>query len=297
MKTLQNSFEFARQLDAEDPLGKFRDQFHQPSKDGKDRIYFLGNSLGLQPKSTTYFIEKILHQWEEDGVESFFATDEPWLNYHDKLIQPLSDIVGAYPHEISIMNQLTVNIHLMLVSFYRPQGVRKKILVETKAFPSDQYALKSYIKHLGLNPDEVIIEIKSKNDREHLLHEEILELIEKYKDELSLVFLSGVQYYTGQLFDMKEITLAAKRSGAMVGFDLAHAVGNVRLELNKWGVDFACWCSYKYLNSGPGNVSGVFIHARHGLNPQTSRLSGFCLLVFLEISEWGAWSCWRSLRS
>ena len=274
MTTFQSSLEFAQQLDQSDPLASFRNKFHLPNKDGKERVYFLGNSLGLQPKSTTYFIEKILHQWEEEGVESFFAKDEPWMNYHHKLVQPLSIIVGSLPHEISVMNQLTVNIHLMLVSFYRPEGRRNKILVESKAFPSDQYALKSYIRHLGLNPDDVLVEIPFDVNGTACSHEEIKKQIQNHKEELALIFLSGVQYYNGQLFDMQGIAKAAKEAGAMVGFDLAHAVGNVAMKLHEWNIDFACWCSYKYLNGGPGTIGGVFVHEKHH-HSHLNRLEGW----------------------
>lgn len=274
MTTFQSSLEFAQQLDQSDPLASFRNKFHLPNKDGKERVYFLGNSLGLQPKSTTYFIEKILHQWEEEGVESFFAKDEPWMNYHHKLVQPLSIIVGSLPHEISVMNQLTVNIHLMLVSFYRPEGRRNKILVESKAFPSDQYALKSYIRHLGLSPDDVLVEIPLDINGTACSHEEIKKQIQNHKEELALIFLSGVQYYTGQLFDMQGIAKAAKEAGAMVGFDLAHAVGNVAMKLHEWDIDFACWCSYKYLNGGPGTIGGVFVHEKHH-HSHLNRLEGW----------------------
>lgn len=274
MTTFQSSLEFAQQLDQSDPLASFRNKFHLPNKDGKERVYFLGNSLGLQPQSTTYFIEKILHQWKEEGVESFFAKDEPWMNYHHKLVQPLSIIVGSLPHEISVMNQLTVNIHLMLVSFYRPEGRRNKILVESKAFPSDQYALKSYIRHLGLNPDDVLVEIPFDINGTACSHGEIKKQIQNHKKELALIFLSGVQYYNGQLFDMQGIAKAAKEAGAMVGFDLAHAVGNVAMKLHEWNIDFACWCSYKYLNGGPGTIGGVFVHEKHH-HSHLNRLEGW----------------------
>lgn len=274
MNTFQYSLDFAQQLDKEDPISSFSNQFLHPQKGGKKRIYFLGNSLGLQPKSTSNAIQKILHQWESDGVESFFIGNEPWLKFHDKLIGPLSTIVGALPHEISVMNQLTVNIHLMLVSFYCPVGKKNKILVESKAFPSDQYALVSYLRHLGLNPDEIIIEINPENEGFPPTNEEVLDVVQKHKDELALIFLSGVNYYTGQLFDMKAIADAAKQIGAKVGFDLAHAAGNVSLDLHDWDVDFACWCSYKYLNGGPGAVGAVFIHEKHH-HENLNRLEGW----------------------
>ncbi len=274
METFQYSFDCAQQLDKEDPLFSFRNEFLFPKKDSKDRIYFLGNSLGLQPKSTKHAIQKILNQWELEGVESFFSEEDPWLKYHDKLVGPLSKIVGALPQEISVMNQLTVNIHLMLVSFYRPVGKKNKILVESKAFPSDQYALYSYVRHLGLNPDEVIIEINPDKEGLPPTNDEVLKVIEKHKDELALIFLSGVNYYTGQLFDLKSIAEAANQIKAVVGYDLAHAAGNVPLSLHEWNVDFACWCSYKYLNAGPGAIGAVFVHEKHH-HENLNRLEGW----------------------
>jgi kynureninase len=274
METFQNTLDFAQQLDKEDPLFSFRNEFLIPKKDGENRIYFLGNSLGLQPKNTQQAIQKILNQWESEGVESFFSQDDPWLKYHDKLVGPLSKIVGALPQEISVMNQLTVNIHLMLVSFYRPIGKKNKILVESKAFPSDQYALSSYVRHLGLNPDEVIVEINPENEGFPPTNDEVLKIIEKHKDELALIFLSGINYYTGQLFNLKAIAEAAHQIRAIVGYDLAHAAGNVQLALHEWNVDFACWCSYKYLNAGPGAIGAVFVHEKYH-HEKLNRLEGW----------------------
>ena len=274
MSTFENTLDFALQLDMSDPLNGFRNKFLVPKKEEEEKIYLLGNSLGLQPRQTRNYIDTILQQWHEEGVESFFSAHEPWLKFHDKLVGSLSIITGALPHEISVMNQLTVNIHLMLAGFYQPKGKRNKILVEPKAFPSDQYALKSYIKHIGLDPDEVIVHIESQDGSPVFSNEQVLNTIEKHKDELALVFLSGVQYYSGQLFDMKSITHAAHEIGALVGFDLAHAVGNVELHLHDWEVDFACWCSYKYLNGGPGAVGGVFVHEKHH-NKGISKLEGW----------------------
>jgi len=274
MENFQYSFDYALQLDKEDPLFSFRNEFLIPKRDGKNLVYFLGNSLGLQPKATKNAIQKILNQWESDGVESFFSEEDPWLQYHDKLVGPLSKIVGVLPHEISVMNQLTVNIHLMLVSFYRPVGKKNKILVESKAFPSDQYALSSYVRHLGLNPDEVIVEINPDQEGVPPTNDEVLKVIEKHKDELALIFLSGVNYYTGQLFDLKAIAKYANQINATVGYDLAHAAGNVELALHEWNVDFACWCSYKYLNAGPGAIGAVFVHEKHH-HQKINRLEGW----------------------
>lgn len=274
MNTFEDNLICAQQIDNNDPIKHFANNFLHPSTHENKRIYFLGNSLGLQPKSTKNTIQTILNQWESDGVASFFCDKEPWIKYHDKLIGPLSKIVGAKPHEISVMNQLTVNIHLMLVSFYRPVGKKNKILIESKAFPSDQYALASYVRHLGMNPDEVLIEINPVQEGFPPSNEVVLEAIHQHKDELALVFLSGVNYYTGQFFDLKSISDAAKKIGAHLGLDLAHAAGNVRLALHEWEVDFACWCSYKYLNAGPGSVGGVFVHEKHH-QQKMQRLEGW----------------------
>lgn len=271
----QNTVSFARQLDEQDPLHSFRQQFIIPAHNGEEQVYFLGNSLGLQPKTTETAIKEILLQWANYGVEGFFRGDTPWLNYHDRLIQPLSEIVGALPEEIAVMNQLTVNLHLMMVSFYRPSGKRKKILCEAKAFPSDQYMFETHLKQYGFKPEEVLIEV-SPQAGEHIIRtEDILSAISKNKDELALVLWGGLNYYSGQVFDMQTITTAAQTAGAKVGFDLAHAAGNIPLHLHNWNVDFACWCSYKYLNAGPGAVGGVFIHKRYHTDPAIQRYAGW----------------------
>ncbi|MBK5271397.1 MAG: kynureninase [Bacteroidia bacterium] len=271
----KNSFSFAQQLDNIDPLKDFRSQFIFPSIDGKEQIYFLGNSLGLQSKNVRDELNKILDQWSEFGVEGFFKADQPWLDYHDQLRKPLSEIVGALPYEISVMNQLTVNLHLLMVSFYQPKGKRNKIICEAKAFPSDQYMLETHIKHYGLSPEEIIIEVKPRKGEQTIRPEDILHKIEEYKDELALVFWGGVNYYSGQLFDMQAITEAAHKAGAKAGFDLAHAAGNVFLRLHDWNVDFACWCSYKYLNAGPGAVGAVYIHERYHNDSSIPRFAGW----------------------
>ncbi len=264
----------ALSLDEDDVLRHFRDQFKIPEKDGRQRLYFLGNSLGLQPKSTGTYINNILDQWSEEGVESFFVGENPWSGLHDSLLASLAKITGALPHEISIMNQLTVNIHLMLVSFYRPEGRRRKILMETKAFPSDQYAVRSYLEHLGLDPDEIILEIHSGSPLNAIETSDIVDAIQLHTDELALVFLGGINYYTGQALDMKMIASAAQKAGCLIGLDLAHAAGNIALQLHDWQVDFACWCSYKYLNGGPGTIGGVFVHEKHH-NSGQKRLAGW----------------------
>ena len=261
----EHPIEFAKSLDANDPLKNFRERFMIPSINGKEQIYFLGNSLGLQSKNVREEINKILDQWASFGVEGFFMGEDRWLDYHDQLTKPLSKIVGARPNEITVMNQLTVNLHLMMVSFYKPDGQRNKILCEAKAFPSDQYMFETHIRSHGLDPDEVLIEVPPRNGEHLIRREDILSTIDEHRDELALVLFSGVNYYTGQVFDIKAITEAAHTIGAIAGFDLAHAAGNISLQLHDWNVDFACWCSYKYLNSGPGAMGGVYIHEKfHG---------------------------------
>ncbi len=271
----ENSLQYAKQLDRQDPLKDFRDQFIIPVEDGKEQVYFLGNSLGLQPKRTEAAVKEILKQWAQYGVEGFFKGDNPWLHYHDQLPRPLATIVGALPQEIAVMNQLSVNLHLMLVSFYQPTAKRNKIICEAKAFPSDQYMFETHVKHYNLDPDDIVIEVAPRQGEHTIRSEDILSAIEKHKDELALVLFSGINYYTGQLFDIPVITEAAQKAGAKAGFDLAHAAGNVYLQLHDWDVDFACWCSYKYLNAGPGAVGAVFIHERHHADKSLKRFAGW----------------------
>ncbi|MBX9782974.1 MAG: kynureninase [Chitinophagaceae bacterium] len=271
----QNTLAFAQQLDINDPLKQFRNQFIIPSEGGKEKTYFLGNSLGLQPKRTHEYIQRIMKDWATHGVESFFYAEEPWMDYHDKLTATLSTVVGCLPHEVSVMNNLSVNLHLMLVSFYRPQGKRYKILCEAKAFPSDQYMMETHVKHHNYNPADAIIEIKPRGGEHTIRNEDVLQLIVENKNELALVLLGGINYYSGQLFDMQTITQLAQQAGAKVGFDLAHAAGNVELQLHDWHVDFACWCSYKYLNSGPGAVAAVYIHERYHQDENINRFAGW----------------------
>ena len=263
MTQFQNTLSFALQLDTTDSLKEFRNKFIIPEANGQQQIYFLGNSLGLPPKSANEYIQRIMKDWATLGVESFFHAEEPWMNYHDHLIHPLSKIVGALPHEVVVMNQLTVNLHLMLVSFYRPTVKRYKIICEAKAFPSDQYMFETHVKHHNYNPDDTVIEVSPRQGEHTLRTEDIIAAIEQHGEEAALVLFSGINYYTGQLFDIAAITKAAKNAGAIVGFDLAHAAGNVAMQLHDWEVDFACWCSYKYLNAGPGAVGGVFIHEKN----------------------------------
>jgi kynureninase len=267
--------DFAREMDQNDPLRDFRDLFYIPEKNGKPVIYFCGNSLGLQPKSVNAYLAKDLEKWAAKGVDGHFEGEVPWIDARKPSKSILAQLVGAREQEIVAMNSLSVNLHLLMVSFYRPQGKKNKILTEAGAFPSDQYIFESQVKYHGLAPDEAIIEIKARPGEHVLRTEDILRQIRQYKDELALIMLSGVQYYTGQLFDMEAISKEARLLGIPVGFDLAHAIGNVPLRLHDWGVDFATWCSYKYLNSGPGNVSGIFVHQKHGDENQLPRFAGW----------------------
>lgn len=271
----QNSLDFARQMDAQDTLHALRKEFVLPEHKGTTAIYFLGNSLGLRPKQTTTYINEVIRQWDAWGVEAFFRGAAPWMDYHEQLAGPLSRIVGALPHEVVVMNSLTVNLHLMLASFYQPQGSRNKILCEAKAFCSDQYMLETHVRQRGLDPREVIIEVAPR-EKESLIHEaDILRAIEEHREEIALVFMGGVNYYTGQVFDMQTITAAAHSAGARAGFDLAHATGNIPLQLHQWQVDFACWCSYKYLNAGPGAIGGAYVHEKYHQDAALQRLAGW----------------------
>lgn len=254
---------FAQSLDQQDQLKDFRQQFIIPEVDGKQQVYFLGNSLGLQPKSANGYLQRILQDWASLGVEAFFHAKEPWMDYHEKLTGTLATVVGALPGELVVMNQLTVNLHLMLVSFYRPSAKRFRIICEAKAFPSDQYAFETHVRHHGFDPEQAVIEVSPREGELTLHTEDILAAIEQYGDETALVLFGGINYYTGQAFDMRAITTAAKKAGAKVGFDLAHAAGNIPLQLHDWNVDFACWCNYKYLNGGPGAIGAAFIHEKN----------------------------------
>ena len=272
--TFESSLEFAKKMDANDPLNAFREKFLFPDFHKKDIIYFTGNSLGLQPKSTRKMIEEELDDWAKYGVEGHFMSRRPWYSYHEQLTELSAYVVGAKPIETVITHSLTTNIHLLMVSFYQPNGKRTKILCEKKAFPSDQYALMSQLEFHGYDKEH-LIEISPRDGEETIQHEDILDAIEKHKDELALVFMGGVNYYTGQFFNLKEITKAGHQAGAVVGFDLAHAAGNVNLSLHDWNIDFATWCSYKYLNSSPGGVSGIFVHEKHAENAELKRFAGW----------------------
>ena len=271
----ENTLAFAQELDKKDVLRSFRQKFYIPIINGKESVYFTGNSLGLQSKSTQEFILDELEDWASYGVEGHHHARNPWLNYHELFPELLQDIIGAKPEELAVMNQLTVNLHVLMTSFYRPDKTRFKIICEAKAFPSDQYAITSQVLIHGLKPEEVIVEIAPRQGEHIIHHEDILQAIKENAGELALVIIGGVNYYSGQVFDMQSITKATHEAGAFCGFDLAHGAGNIELHLHDWNVDFACWCSYKYLNSGPGGVGGVFIHEKHLANKELLRLAGW----------------------
>ncbi|WP_373057030.1 kynureninase [Zunongwangia sp. H14] len=271
----ENTREFALRMDAEDKLASYRDQFSFPQVNGKDVIYFVGNSLGLQPKSAKEYVDEIMQDWATLGVEGHFYAEKPWWDYHERFSEKLAKVVGAKPSEVTVMNTLTVNLHLLMISFYRPSGKRFKILCEEKAFPSDQYMLASQVKLHGHNSSEAIVEIKKREGENNFRTEDILAQIKEVGEELALVLIGGVNYYSGQVFDMESITKAGHEVGAMVGWDLAHAAGNVELKLSEWNVDFAAWCSYKYMNSGPGNASGCFINRKYHGKKDLQRLEGW----------------------
>ncbi|MDA9612479.1 kynureninase [Flavobacteriales bacterium] len=260
----KNTADFALILDAKDELRKYRNEFHIPlQKNGEEHIYMCGNSLGLQPKRTKEYLNQELEDWATFGVEGHFHAKNPWMPYHEFLTESYAKIVGAKPTEVVAMNTLTVNLHLMMVSFYKPTEKRHKIIIEGDAFPSDIYAVESQIKHHGFSPATSLIKLTPRDGESAIRTEDIQTIIEREGAEISLIMLGGVNYYTGQVFDFENITKLAQAKGINVGFDLAHAAGNIKLELHKWGVDFAVWCSYKYLNSGPGSVAAVFVHERH----------------------------------
>ena len=266
----------AAELDAADPLAAFRQEFHLPAgPDGRPVAYFCGNSLGLQPKAARAAVEQEFDAWERLGVEGHFRGASPWLHYHDTLTAATARLVGAHQLEVVVMNNLTVNLHLLLITFYRPTATRNKILMEGGAFPSDQYAIESQARLHGLDPAAVIVELVPRPGEHTLRTADIEAKIQELGDSLATVLIGGVNYYTGQAFDMAAITRAGHAVGALVGFDLAHAAGNLELHLHDWDVDFACWCTYKYLNSGPGGTSGVFVHERFAHQPELLRLAGW----------------------
>lgn len=273
--TFENNLTYAQSLDQQDVLAKMRDEFLFPQQNGKPFIYLCGNSLGLQPKVAKDVLGKQLDNWQNLAVEGWFEGNEPWMFYHKELKRLMAPIVGASEVEVCPMNTLTVNLHLLMVSFYRPTKERFKIIMEAGAFPSDQYAIESQVRFHGFDPMEAIIEVAPKQGEYTLKTEDIIAEIEANANEIALVLFGGINYFTGQLFDMEAITKAGHKAGAKVGFDLAHAAGNVPLQLHDWDVDFACWCSYKYQNAGPGGISGIFVHEKHFADKTLHRFAGW----------------------
>lgn len=272
----KNTLAFAKQLDEQDPLRKYREQFHLPIReDGENFLYLCGNSLGLQPKTVKAAIEQELQDWEYKGVEGHFHAKNPWLPYHEFLTEAMAKVVGAKPIEVVVMNTLSVNLHLMMVSFYQPSPERHKILIEYDAFPSDKYAVNSQLRFHGFDPKESLIELKARSGEECLRIEDIEKIIEEQGEEIALILIGNTNYYTGQFFDMKHIAALGHAKGCKVGFDCAHGAGNVPLNLHDSGVDFAVWCSYKYLNSGPGSLGGCFVHERHAHKKEIPRFAGW----------------------
>lgn len=269
------SIEYAKEMDDADKLSSYRSQFFHPQLHGKDAIYLCGNSLGLQPKSVKSFYEQELNDWAKYGVEGHFEAKRPWFSYHHFFTKSLAKLVGAKETEVVAMNSLTVNLHLLMLSFYRPTKQRYKIIMEAGAFPSDMYAMETQAQLHGFNPADAVIEIAPRKGEHTIRIEDIEASIKKHKKNLAVVIFGGVNYYTGQFFDMKKIVELTHEAGAVCGFDLAHAVGNKVLHLHDWKVDFACWCSYKYLNSGPGAVGGVFVNEKHVKSKDTFRLAGW----------------------
>lgn len=268
--------EFAEQQDRGDPLAHLRDCFHIPKRaDGTDELYLCGNSLGLQPKRTPSYVLEELQKWQQLGVRGHFESPYPWVPYHEFLAENTAVLVGAQPREVVTMNSLTVNLHLMMVSFYRPSAERHKILIEEHAFPSDRYAVESQLRFYGLDPVQSLLLARPRPGETGLWMEDLVQLIEHQGPAIALILLPGVQYYTGQVLDMAEITRLGHAKGCVVGFDLAHAAGNIPLRLHEWGCDFACWCTYKYLNSGPGSVAGCFVHERHVERAELPRFAGW----------------------
>lgn len=274
--TFINSSKFADEMDQNDPMRRFRSKFHLPiKKNGEPYVYLCGNSLGLQPRSTREAIEQELKDWENYGVEGHFHAKNPWMPYHEFLTNAMANLVGAKPVEVVVMNTLSVNLHLMMVSFYQPTKKRSKILIEFDAFPSDKYAVESQIKFHGFDPKECLIELKAREGEELIRMEDIEKVIEEQGAEIALIMIGNTNYYTGQFFDMKKITELGHAKGCKVGFDCAHGAGNVELNLHDSGADFAVWCSYKYINSGPGSLGGCFVHERHSNDNSLPKFAGW----------------------
>ncbi len=272
----QNSLEYAQQCDANDPLSSFRNRFLLPKDtDGNNLIYLCGNSLGLQPVSTSAYIKMELDDWAKHGVEGHTDAEHPWLPYHEFLTKNMADLVGAKPSEVVVMNTLTTNLHLMMVSFYRPTATKHKIIVESDAFPSDKYAVESQLRFHGHDPKEGLILWTPREGEELCRFEDLEKIMDLHGDEIALIMIGSTNYYSGQHFPLKKITELGHRHGCMVGFDLAHGAGNIQPDLHNTGADFAVWCSYKYINSGPGSLGGCFVHERHANNPELHRFAGW----------------------
>lgn len=273
--SFEATLKYARKQDRLDPLRKFRKQFYCPRYGGKKAIYFCGNSLGLLAKKIPGAIEQELKDWKNLAVGGYMHAKNPWLNYQHYFAKPMSKIMGCGKAEVAVMNTLTVNLHLLLLSFYKPTATRYKIIMEAGAFPSDQYAVETQVKFYGHNPDDAIIEIKPRAGEKLLRTDDIIKIIEENGNSIALLLLGGINYYTGQLYDIKSITAATQKIGAIAGFDLAHVAGNVPMHLHDWNVDFAVWCSYKYLNGGPGAVGGIYIHERYAGDIEYRRMGGW----------------------
>lgn len=272
----QDNLAFAQGLDASDPLRDYREQFHIPMQsNGKPYVYLCGNSLGLQPKATAQALQQELTDWANLGVEGHFHAKNPWMPYHEFLTEAMARVVGAKPHEVVVMNTLTVNLHLMMVSFYQPKGSRCKVVIEADAFPSDKYAVESQMRFHGIDPKEHLIELKAREGEVLLRHDDIKAIIDEQGEQIALIMLGNTNYYTGQYFDMKAITEWGHAAGCKVGFDCAHGAGNLPLQLHESGCDFAVWCSYKYINSGPGSIGGVFVHERYAHDRTLPRFEGW----------------------
>lgn len=268
--------DFAKQLDLNDALSHYRNQFHIPkNKQGSDLIYMTGNSLGLQPKTTKKYVNQELEDWANLGVEGHFEAKNPWLDYHTLLTQSMAKVVGAKPIEVVVMNTLTANLHFMMVSFYRPTKTRYKILIESDAFPSDKYAVESQLRHHGFDHKDGLILWKPRKNEDLLRYEDLENILKTHGNDIALIMIGGVNYYTGQFFNLKQITTLGHKYGCLVGFDCAHGAGNVNLDLHDSGADFAVWCTYKYLNSGPGSLAGCFVHERHAYNTDLNRFTGW----------------------
>ena len=272
--SLSKRLEQAREFDRSDSLRSFRDEFHIPETQSEQDLYFVGHSLGLQPKQTSDYVKQELEAWQSLGVRGHFTEPRPWLSYHQLVTEPMAALVGGEPDEVIVMNTLTVNLHLMMATFFRPSNQRTKIMIEAHAFPSDKNAVESQLRLHGLDPLEHLIELQP-DQGEQFSTDAVCDAIREHRDSLALVLLPGVQYYTGQVFDMKSIATVAREYSIPIGFDCAHAAGNVPMSLHEWDVDFACWCSYKYLNSGPGSLAGCFIHRRHATDTSLPRMAGW----------------------